>query len=133
MKLQKQLSRVVDNKEYDKWLIVIPPSTIDKIGWKDGDRLKEEIQGKTLLIRRMNTEEILDITKKEIKPSYNDFKEKIETLLNKNPDGLTWTDIKQIGRFSQKVPNNKWVKKLEEDIQLVRHRDRNRGIVWKLK
>ena len=133
MRLQKQLSRVVDNKEYPKWIIVIPPSTIKKIGWKEGEWLKEEIQGKNLLIRPLKTEEIKELTIKEKKTSYEEFKEKIRLLLNKNPVGLTWTEIRKAGRFLQKVPNNKWVKKLEEDIQLVRHRDRKRGIVWKLK
>ncbi|VVB61124.1 Uncharacterised protein [uncultured archaeon] len=134
MRLQKQLSRVVDNKEYPKWIIVIPPSTIEKIGWKEGEWLKDEIQGKTLIIKSLKNGEIKEILiKKEEKLPYKEFKERIKLLLNKNSSGLTWTDIKKIENFPQKVPNNKWVKKLEEDIQLIRIRDRKRGIVWKLK
>ena len=134
MRLQKQLSRVVEDKEYAKWIIVIPPSTIEEIGWKEGDWLKEEIQGKTLLIKPLKNKEIIKITsKKEPKLSYEKFKDKVKSLLKDRPNGLTWTELRKIGDFSQKVPNNKWVKKLEEDIQLVRLRDRNRGIVWKLK
>lgn len=132
MRLQKQLSRVVDNKEYPKWIIVIPPSTIEKIGWQEGEWLKEEAKGNSLLIRPLKTKEIEEITKKESKSTYENFKEKIRTILNDNPSGLNWTQIRGIGNFSQKVPNNKWVKKLEEDINLIRTRDRNRGIIWKL-
>lgn len=134
MRLQKQLSRVVDNKEYPKWIIVIPPSTIEKIGWKEGEWLKEDIQGKTLVIKSLKNGETKEILiKKEEKLPYNEFKERIKLLLNKKSSGLTWTDIKKIEKFPQKVPNNKWVKKLEEDIQLIRIRDRKKGIVWKLK
>ena len=134
MRLQKQLSRVVEDKEYAKWIIVIPPSTIDEIGWKEGEWLKEEIQGKNLLIVPMKTEEIKELkSKKMTKTSYEEFKEKIRLSLNKNPSGLTWTEIKKMNNLLQKVPNNKWVRKMEGDIKLIRYRDRSRGIVWKLK
>lgn len=133
MRLQKQLSRVVDNKEYPKWIIVIPPSTIEKIGWNEGELLTEEIHGKNLLIRPMEKKEIAGLLiKKESKPSYEEFKGKIRLLLHKNTNGLTWSEIKRTVGFPQKVPNNKWVRKLEKDIQLIRYRDRKRGIVWKL-
>jgi len=133
MKLQKQISRVIDDKEYPKWIIVIPPATIEKIGWNEGDWLKEKIQGENLIIRPMKSEEIKELMmKKETKPSYDEFKERIELLLNKNTDGLTWTEIRKAGRFLQKVPNNKWVKKLEVEIGLKRTRVRDKGIVWKL-
>ncbi|MCJ7570754.1 MAG: hypothetical protein MUO82_02595 [Candidatus Thermoplasmatota archaeon] len=131
--MQKQLSRVVDDKEYAKWIIVIPPSTIEKIGWKEVEWLKEEIQGKNLLIKPLKNKEIEFLTsKKEVKISYEEFKRKIEFSLKNNPSGLTWTEIKKIENFHQKVPNNRWVKKLEEDIHLIRIRDRNRGIIWRL-
>lgn len=127
------MSRVVDDKEYAKWIIVIPPSTIEEIGWKEGEWLKEEIQRKNLLIRSMKNEEIKELTtKKMTKPSYEEFKDKIKLLLNKQPAGLTWTEIRKECKLSQKVPNNKWVKKLEGEIGLKRIRVRDKGIVWKL-
>lgn len=40
MKLQKQLSRKVKDKEYLKWVITIPPSEIEKLNWKEGTELE---------------------------------------------------------------------------------------------
>ncbi len=132
MRLQKRLSRIVDGKEYAKWIIVIPPTTIENIGWQEGEWLTEEIKGNSLLIRPLKNEEIQRLKTKDSECTYKTFKEKIRIILNKNSTGLSWTQIREIGDFSQKVPNNKWVKKLEEDINLLRIRDRKRGIVWKL-
>jgi 2,4-dienoyl-CoA reductase-like NADH-dependent reductase (Old Yellow Enzyme family) len=35
VKLQKQLSRKVDDKEYPKYVVTIPPKHIAEVGWKD--------------------------------------------------------------------------------------------------
>jgi AbrB family looped-hinge helix DNA binding protein len=40
MKLQKQLSRKVKDKEYMKWVITIPPSEIEKLNWEEGTELE---------------------------------------------------------------------------------------------
>ena len=40
MQLQRQESRKSKGKKYDKWVITIPPSTIKKINWKEGEELK---------------------------------------------------------------------------------------------
>lgn len=55
MKLQKQLSRKVDEKEYPKWVITIPPKQIKALGWSEGDFLESEIKGQALIIRREDT------------------------------------------------------------------------------
>ena len=39
MKLQKQLSRKVKDKEYSKWVLTIPSSEIEKLGWSEGDEI----------------------------------------------------------------------------------------------
>lgn len=52
MKLQKQLSRKYGGKEYPKWVVVIPPETIDEAGWKDGDNLQVDIKGDKLILKR---------------------------------------------------------------------------------
>ena len=46
MRLQKQLSRKVGNKEYAKYVIVVPPKTIEALEWKD------EAKENKLIIRR---------------------------------------------------------------------------------
>jgi len=52
MKLQKQLSRRVGNKEYPKWVVTIPPKQISVLGWKEGEFLESEINGQELIIRK---------------------------------------------------------------------------------
>jgi antitoxin component of MazEF toxin-antitoxin module len=52
MRLQKQLSRKVGNKEYAKYVIVVPPKTIEALEWKDGENLEAEAKENKLIIRR---------------------------------------------------------------------------------
>ena len=52
MRLQKQLSRRVGNKEYPKWVITIPPKQIRALGWKEGEFLESEINSQKLVIRK---------------------------------------------------------------------------------
>lgn len=52
MKLQKQLSRKVGNKEYPKWIITIPPKQIKELGWKEGEYLESEVNSEELTIRK---------------------------------------------------------------------------------
>lgn len=53
MRLQKQLSRKAQEKEYAKWVIVIPPSTIKKLGWKEGQELGETMDRNHLILMPM--------------------------------------------------------------------------------
>lgn len=50
MKLQKQESRKLRGKKYDKWVITIPPIVIDKLGWKEGEELKIQQLSAGLLV-----------------------------------------------------------------------------------
>lgn len=52
MKLQKQLSRRVGNKDYPKWVIVVPSKQISALGWKEGEYLESETKDQELIIRR---------------------------------------------------------------------------------
>lgn len=40
MRLQKRLSRKYKNKDYYKYIMVIPSEEIEKSGFKEGDELK---------------------------------------------------------------------------------------------
>ena len=51
MKLQKQLSRKVQNKEYPKYVLVVPPDEIEKLGWKEGQELEHEVREQSLIVR----------------------------------------------------------------------------------
>lgn len=50
VKLQKQLSRKVGDKEYVKYVIVIPSKVIEKVGFKEGQEIKiKTVKGKIIL------------------------------------------------------------------------------------
>lgn len=50
MKLQKQLSRKVQGKEYPKWVITIPPRKIQALGWKSGEELEAVVKNSKLVL-----------------------------------------------------------------------------------
>ena len=58
MKLQKQLSRKVREKEYPKWVITIPPKQIKELDWSEGEFLESEINNQELIIRREDVQKI---------------------------------------------------------------------------
>ena len=51
MKLQKQLSRKVGNTEYVKWVLVVPPTMIETLGWKEGQELEAEIKDNKIVVK----------------------------------------------------------------------------------
>jgi len=50
MKLQKQKTRKVGNKEYSKYVIIVPPDRVERLGWQEGEELTDQVQGKKLII-----------------------------------------------------------------------------------
>lgn len=71
------------------------------------------------------------------KMSYEEFRDAIKETLEKNPEGLSWKEIKHLANLQQKVPNNRWVRWLERDIGLVRKEDVRRQevkrTIWRLR
>jgi hypothetical protein len=63
--------------------------------------------------------------------TYEDFRDKIEHVLAQSTS-LTWTEIRTIAKLPEKFPNNKWVRRLEQDIALKREKDAHGIIKWKL-
>lgn len=53
VKLQKQLGRRYGGKDYAKWLVVIPPNLVDKLGWAEGEELDPQIDGHQLRLKRV--------------------------------------------------------------------------------
>jgi bifunctional DNA-binding transcriptional regulator/antitoxin component of YhaV-PrlF toxin-antitoxin module len=52
--LQKQLSRKTDDKEYAKWVVVIPPAAVKEAGLREGDELIS-IAGKGNILLKKTT------------------------------------------------------------------------------
>jgi antitoxin component of MazEF toxin-antitoxin module len=51
MRLQKQVSRKFKDKEYSKFVVVIPQHEIEKLEWNEGQELEPEINGKKLILK----------------------------------------------------------------------------------
>jgi antitoxin component of MazEF toxin-antitoxin module len=58
VKLQKQLSRKVQDKKYPKYVITIPPRQIEQLGWKEGEHLESEISKQNLVIQKQDIKKI---------------------------------------------------------------------------
>lgn len=52
MRLQRQLSRKVGKKEYDKWVLVIPPDKVREVGFNEGEELSVSVKDKKIIIWR---------------------------------------------------------------------------------
>ncbi len=63
--------------------------------------------------------------------TYEDFRDKIRETLQKSGT-LTWTEIRTAAKLPEKFPNNKWVRRMESDINLKRNKDSHGIIKWKL-
>lgn len=63
---------------------------------------------------------------------YEEFKDKVNTALEKAGQPLTWTEIRTSAGLAQKFPNNQWVRRLEKDIGLTRERDKAGIVHWQI-
>jgi hypothetical protein len=52
MKIQKQLSKKVDDKIYYKYVVVIPKLKIEEAGFQNGDKLIVESTPNALILRK---------------------------------------------------------------------------------
>lgn len=128
MQLQRQISRIVNDNEYVKWTIVVPPSQIEELGWKEGMKLESNVKGKMLVVKPQTRPK-----DKPKKMSYEDFRDKIAVILKTEPNGLSWTRIRDRLKLPQKVPNNLWVRMMEKDIGLIRMLDNKTAkTIWKV-
>ena len=67
------------------------------------------------------------------KMTYEEFKQIIKDELEKAPDGLTWTQIRERRpELYQRFPANQWVRQMEKDIGLVREKVKGK-VYWRLK
>jgi len=63
---------------------------------------------------------------------YEDFKNKVKEVLEKAEKPLTWKEIRERAGFTQKFPNNVWVRNMEKDIGLVREKVKGKTF-WRLR
>jgi len=69
MRLQKQVNRIVEDKEYSKYVIVVPPEDIEELQWREGEDLAHEVKEQTLIIRKAKPpeDEVVKIAEKYAK------------------------------------------------------------------
>jgi hypothetical protein len=61
---------------------------------------------------------------------YAEFRDLIEEELRKSRDGLTWAELKERLRLPYSVACPEWMRRLEEEIGLVRSKGDGRAYVW---
>lgn len=132
MKLQKVHAYNYGDKPHYKYIITLPEELIDDLGWEYGSELKSEKKGNEIKISFV-AKPSLEPKKKLTEPkiSYDEFKEKIRSMLEHKDDGMTWTELREQLGLDQVVPNNKWVRKMEKDIGLKRRREMH-GVIWRV-
>ena len=64
--------------------------------------------------------------------TYEEFRDKIQQTMLVQSEPLTWTEIRTAAKLPGKFPNNKWVRRMEDDIALKRARDAHGIIKWKI-
>lgn len=63
---------------------------------------------------------------------YVDFRDVIESELQRNMDGLTWAQLKESLDLPYDRPCPTWIKQMEEEIGLCRVKGGGRALVWKI-
>ena len=63
--------------------------------------------------------------------TYEDFRDGVMKALEKAGRPQTWTEIRTLARLPQALPNNKWVRQMENEIGLKREREKG-AIHWRL-
>jgi bifunctional DNA-binding transcriptional regulator/antitoxin component of YhaV-PrlF toxin-antitoxin module len=56
LRLQKQLSRKYEGKEYPKYVVAIPPKQVEQAGWTEGIELEAKVEGNTIIIKPKKNE-----------------------------------------------------------------------------
>jgi hypothetical protein len=54
MKLQKRFNRRVGEKEYSKWVIVLPQEKVEELGWTEGIELDLETNKGVAILKARN-------------------------------------------------------------------------------
>jgi bifunctional DNA-binding transcriptional regulator/antitoxin component of YhaV-PrlF toxin-antitoxin module len=133
VKLQKQKAYRLDADRFQyKYVVTLPEPALAELGWKEGSELDIKVSGKSLVIDFIS--EPVPKEKRVIttKMEYNEFRDRIKKVLEYNDKGMTWTEIRALLKLDQVVPNNKWVRQLENDIALHRVRGSDGAIVWRV-
>ncbi|MCJ7457241.1 hypothetical protein MUP07_10965 [Candidatus Bathyarchaeota archaeon] len=126
MRLQRSVTRRVNGKEYIKFQLVIPNEFTSHLGWNGGDYIQGVITRRGFLLRKSEPKQ------QTKKPGYCQFKDAVISVLIRHPRGTVWTTIGLEGGLAQKTPSPIFVKRMEDEGILERHRDAATSqVIWK--
>ncbi len=63
---------------------------------------------------------------------YEEFRDRVRTTIESSEAPLTWTEIRTRAKLPQAFPNNQWVHRMEKDTGLMRERDKDGIIRWRI-
>ena len=61
---------------------------------------------------------------------YVDFRDSIEKELKRNPEGLTWPELKKRLKLPYESPCYEWLARMEKEIKLKRKKSSGRAYIW---
>ena len=70
--------------------------------------------------------------KKQAPILYEEFRDKVKSVLSSSDTPLTWTEVRTKAKLPQRWPNNQWVHRMDKDILLIREKDKNGIIRWRI-
>jgi antitoxin component of MazEF toxin-antitoxin module len=133
MKLQRQRAYKLDDTRWQyKYVITVPETLIDQLGWKTGSELQVTLKESSLVVNFVSGPSEKSKRIVATKMTYEEFRDKIKGVLQYNDRGMTWTQIRTRLKLDQVVPNNKWVRQMEKDIGLMRVKETDGVIVWRV-
>jgi antitoxin component of MazEF toxin-antitoxin module len=133
MKLQKQRAyKLPDNRWQYKYVVTLPEHLIGDLGWEAGSELQATKRDKSLVVDFVSGPMKMGKRTTAPKMTYEEFREKIKRVLQYNDKGMTWTEIRTQLKLEQVVPNNKWVRRMEKDIGLLRVKGKDGVILWRI-
>ena len=133
MKLQKQRAyRLPDKRWQYKYVITLPETIINNLGWEAGSELEAQKKDRSLLVNCVATPSEVAKLESVEKMTYEQFRDKIKGALQYNDKGMTWTQIRAQLKLNQVVPNNKWVRRMEKDIGLIRVKGKDGIVLWRI-
>ena len=133
MKLQKHIAYKMDpNRVQYKYVITIPEQAISELGWREGVELEALVKDKFLVVGVSADQSKKNRRIINTKMTYDQFRDKVKKTLQYKDRGMTWTHVREHLKLDQVVPNNKWVRRLEKDIGLMRVKGSDGVILWRV-
>lgn len=64
---------------------------------------------------------------------YAECRDRIQAHLQEQPDGVTWTDLRDALNLPYERACPEWTKRLEREIGLTRSKGIDRALIWRIK